>query len=157
MYYLFVNITNDKRRKSLEAQMKDRHTCEKLIAHKDSQVGEENLEFFVDTYAINMDYIPISGLNGAILASSQLCDLFSQQGVHNPSYPTILRDEKTEKTLSTTYRFLVLEQEKLEDIIDWERSEFWIDQKIGQRFISTLAFNTQFEARFFFQPGQLCC
>ncbi len=79
------------------------------------------------------------------LVSPQLLALFSRVDIWYQSYQTQLRDERTKQLVSTEYRFLVVEQKKLEEIIDWERSQFWIDQKIGQRIITTLVLNAQSE------------
>ena len=145
MYYLFMDSMPDKRRKRLSAQAVDRVICQTLVSERTGHSIESPLDFLVDPYALHLDYLPVLNLNGGILVSLQLLALFSHVGVWYQSYLAQLRDEKTRELLTTEYRFVVLEQKKLEEILDWERSQFWIDQKLGQRIITTLALNAQCE------------
>lgn len=145
MYYLFMDVVPDKRKKGLSAQAIERSICDALVSGEINYSIEKPLDFLIDPYVLRLDYIPIANLNGGFLVSPQLLTIFSRVDILYRSYMVQLYDEKTKQLLSTEYHFLVIEQKKLGEIIDWERSEFWIDQKIGQRIITTLVLNSQCE------------
>ncbi len=143
MYSLLITAVLDEDMRYGRPWAIDHQLCRKLAVERDFPRVVSHLEFHLSQNCLQLDYLDIQNAPGQ-LCSQRFIEVL--RGAHVPfiTYPARLIDKDTKQPFTASYSFWI--PQWLEEAIDWERSEQWVNLETGARWLTKLVLTTECEA-----------
>ncbi len=136
MYHLLLNVTSDENEESRQPQAWEPELCRTLVFEREPSRSVSQLTFYINPVSLRLDYLHISNVAGGMLCSQRFIEVLTSESIPFTVYPAQLVDETTGKPLAEHYFFWI--PQWIEDAVDWEHSEVWINPETGKRHFTKL-------------------
>jgi len=140
MYFLFVDAIQEEQKEQKRAIALESEVCTALISEKNIVPFPSALNFRLDAALLLRDFIGIVNVQGGFLCSQSFLDILDGMTDAYVTHPAQLLDGRTGETLSPPQAYFFWAARPITGAIDWERSEYWIDDQseMGGQYLTTL-------------------
>lgn len=152
MYHLMIVAPQDSEIEHGSSLASDSRTCLALARERDTPRAASPLSFRMGLKCLELDYVYILNVPTGMLCSHPFLDVLVRQAVPCTTYPAQLVEKQTGQLINAPYFFWI--PQWIDNAIDWERSEEWIDLETGTRRLTKLVVTAECEAQapLLFQP-----
>lgn len=119
--------------------------CLTLLRERDISRSVLPLIFHIDAPCLCVDYLNVTNVPMGAVCSQAFIDVLNREAVPFSAYATQFLERKTEQPLNAQYYFWI--PQWIEGMIDWERSEEWVNFEIGTRHLTKLVVNRECKTR----------
>lgn len=144
MYYLLVQVTSDQDEGCRRIRAVEPEFCRTLVFERASLKPGVKPSFHINPSCLQLDYLHVSNVVSGRLCSQHFTEMLTNESIPFIAYPVQLLDEMTGKPIAANYSFWI--PRSIEDAIDWEGSEVWINPETGKRHLSKLVLTAPIEA-----------
>lgn len=138
MYYFFVEAIDDPHKEQPLTLADEQELCNALVRYPEQAPAPQSLTFHVDPRILQRDYTKIMGVSsGGFLCSQKFLMLLQEMQADIFTCPAVLKDLDGDQQLTSSHSFCVVP--RYDHVIDWERSESWVEtNELGGHYMTKL-------------------
>ncbi len=144
MYYLLLYALPDEGKDVPFIEALEPEICTAFVRKQKIPEEVPVLNFLIDPACLHLDYLRSRNTFDGYVCSARFLTLLTHENVPYRAYPAQLIDIVTRDVLSRDYSFWM--PEEIENTIDWEHSDVWIDPISGWKQLTRLVLTKEGEA-----------
>lgn len=144
MYSLFVDISSPQAIEQDRPRATHPEVWIQLADERDMFRTGILLSCSIGPSCLPLEYQPIRNISGGKLCSQRFIAILIEARIPCTVYPVQLFDWKTKQLVANNYAFWIPHHIRADEAIDWERSEVYIEEQMGTRWLTTLVLRTDF-------------